>query len=575
MKKGLLYLLFLCSGFIPALHFYSQNFTEDWFFKGEKAIENTKFDSAVYYFEKATSETERDSLLGQCYIKLSYAYKLNANYNQSLGALYKADSIYSILNLPEQKGQVYVALSEHFRMLKDFDKAFLYLDKFEKVLKTHSLPPLLIAQYYSRKAAIIIEGKGDLEGSLNYSLKVIEIAKELNNRELEATALNEIGFVYENLGNLKALDYYNAARVIWEDNKNYRALVNVLTNLGRFEHHNGDGDRAINALKKAIILCDKYGFTVVKRDIHLFLFYAYSKKEEHQLAVDEYMKYHAIVIMEKEAEWNRTLKEVDQKYDLQQQKNINNEERFRAELAEKDAESKTSQRNWFFGFAAALLLLLIVVSLLLVTIKKTNRQLANNLSQKEILFKEVHHRVKNNLTLLKSLLYLRALGSNDGDVKMILEECQSRIHSMAVVHQNLYNEKDVSLIPILPFVDQLLTDINASMSVNTTIVTEGDNPSVDMSKGIFIGLILNELATNSIKYAKPENGQLVISVSIKQEIDNIEILYFDNGMGLPEGVSFEEGAGFGFKLIKIMMDQLDSRMHYKKSKDGVLFKFLI
>jgi len=214
-----------------------------------------------------------------------------------------------------------------------------------------------------------------------------------------------------------------------------------------------------------------------------------------------------------------------------------------------------------------------------ITAKKVaEMQIERTLIEKNSLLMEVHHRVKNNLTLLKSLLFLRAKASNNTEVKTVLDECQTRIHSMALVHQNLYEVDDASKVCLNIFIDELFSDLQDSILPKDTVL-EGDvtgtTVHIDMTKAIFIGLVINELATNSVKYAKPENNRLCLGVNLDIESNKLTIEYSDNGQGVPSEISVDEKGGFGFKLIKIMMNQLDSEMRYSKSENISIFKFTI
>lgn len=193
------------------------------------------------------------------------------------------------------------------------------------------------------------------------------------------------------------------------------------------------------------------------------------------------------------------------------------------------------------------------------------QEVSKQLNQKEILMQEVHHRVKNNLTFLKSLLYLRASASEDKDVKLILDECQARIHSMALVHQNLYDVEDASEVDFNLFLKELFFELESMFDqdrTNIKIDLAVSDFKIDMKLSVFLGLILNEMITNSFKYAFPngENGQ--IRVCLSQVSEKFELSYSDSGRGFPDGFDFKASTGFGFKLINILLNQINAQMQY-------------
>ncbi len=187
------------------------------------------------------------------------------------------------------------------------------------------------------------------------------------------------------------------------------------------------------------------------------------------------------------------------------------------------------------------------------------------LEQKEILMQEVHHRVKNNLTFLKSLLYLRARATNDAEVRLILDECQARIQSMALVHQNLYDVQDASEVDFDIFLKELFFELESMFDQdrsNIKIKLAVSDFKVDVKLSVFLGLILNEMITNSFKYAFPNGEEGSIFVQLRQVSEHFELTYSDSGLGFGEGFDFKTSPGFGFKLINILLSQMDAQMQY-------------
>ncbi len=202
-----------------------------------------------------------------------------------------------------------------------------------------------------------------------------------------------------------------------------------------------------------------------------------------------------------------------------------------------------------------------------VQLKAEKEEVSKQLAEKEILMQEVHHRVKNNLTFLKGLLYLRAKASDDLDVKRILNECQTRIESMALVHQNLYDIEDSSKVNFDMFLRELFIQLLATMEMDSKKIDftlDVRDVKIDMKTSIFLGLILNELITNSFKYAF-HKGEGVIYIQALDLPNAIEINYADSGEGLPDDFDLTQSGGFGFKMIRILNDQLGSDFQYLSS----------
>ena len=186
------------------------------------------------------------------------------------------------------------------------------------------------------------------------------------------------------------------------------------------------------------------------------------------------------------------------------------------------------------------------------------------LEEKEVLRQEVHHRVKNNLTFLKSLLFLRSRASTSEEVKIILDECQARIQTMALVHQNLYDVDDTVDINFSSFIKELFVELHTLFETNKAvgIQIETGNIKMDMKSSIFIGLILNELITNSFKYAFDNIEKPIIYVQVTESESWTYLEYWDNGLGLEEGFDITKTKGFGFKIMNILVQQTDATLEY-------------
>jgi two-component sensor histidine kinase len=272
------------------------------------------------------------------------------------------------------------------------------------------------------------------------------------------------------------------------------------------------------------------------------------------------------------------------KFETDQKETLIQKERQKNEAISIDAQNKTSQRN-----TISLVLFFVVLSLGIIVIAylnikrknellhKSNSELENLAHQKQILLKEVHHRVKNNLTTLKSLLFLQAKASDNAEVKLVLEECQLRIQSMALIHQNLYEEGGKETVEFYQFIEQLFEALKLSFNpVNTEVEVnlQSNQVSLDISLALFLGLVLNELVTNSYKYAFKNKTTGKISLNLAHENGKFVVTYYDDGIGLPNGFN-ETTEGFGFKLIRILTQQINAKLDYTYINHLATFTIII
>jgi PAS domain S-box-containing protein len=201
--------------------------------------------------------------------------------------------------------------------------------------------------------------------------------------------------------------------------------------------------------------------------------------------------------------------------------------------------------------------------------KTAEERVRHSLKEKEILLKEVHHRVKNNLQVISSILNLQSSYVNDAGIKNLLRESQNRIKSMAFIHESLYQTKDFSGIKFSDYI------VNLSNNLVHTYISGGEKVELELKideiflnldSAIPCGLILNELVSNALKYAFPakEKGQLFIS--LKQKNNEIEIVVNDNGRGLPPEIDFRNTQTLGLQLVNTLVDQLGGKIELDNSK---------
>ncbi|MCB7480548.1 histidine kinase dimerization/phosphoacceptor domain -containing protein [Christiangramia sediminis] len=199
-------------------------------------------------------------------------------------------------------------------------------------------------------------------------------------------------------------------------------------------------------------------------------------------------------------------------------------------------------------------------------------------AENELLLKEIHHRVKNNLELVKSLIALQSAQIDDPATKEAMIASQNRVQSMGIIHQKLYQGTTLGSIEMkdyfLNLSEGILDTFNAEEKVK--IECAMDNLDLDVDTAVPIGLIVNELLTNALKYAFPENEQGVIQLSLEQDAEqNLKLMVKDNGIGKKEGLA-PKGTGFGSQLVKLLTQQLNGNMkEYNTHGTHIEFDFQI
>ncbi|MEP4532659.1 MAG: histidine kinase dimerization/phosphoacceptor domain -containing protein [Cyclobacteriaceae bacterium] len=200
--------------------------------------------------------------------------------------------------------------------------------------------------------------------------------------------------------------------------------------------------------------------------------------------------------------------------------------------------------------------------------------LEKSLRERESLLKEIHHRVKNNLQIIASLLYLQSGKFENEDFKKVLEEGQGRVRSMALIHQKLYENDDLKSIPFGEYLTELLSEIKASFGHTMEKVKldiQADDVQFDVETAVPLGLIVNELATNAFKYAFDGIDEGTFSISLRREQEQYVLNIADNGKGIPEEIDIKKTRSLGLRLVKMLSVQLEGE-YAIEAKEGTMFE---
>ncbi|MBL7884474.1 MAG: hypothetical protein JNL69_10430, partial [Bacteroidia bacterium] len=193
--------------------------------------------------------------------------------------------------------------------------------------------------------------------------------------------------------------------------------------------------------------------------------------------------------------------------------------------------------------------------------KLVEEKIKQSLQEKEVLLKEVHHRVKNNLQVISSILNLQSSYVKDAGTLNILKESQNRIKSMAFIHESLYQTKDFSSINFSEYVVNLSNNLIHSYSnfeYEIKLNLDIQNVFLNLDLAIPCGLIINEIISNALKYAfveKQNDGE--ISIEMKTEDENLILKLSDNGAGLPKNIDFRNTESLGLQLVVTLTEQLN------------------
>jgi PAS domain S-box-containing protein len=207
--------------------------------------------------------------------------------------------------------------------------------------------------------------------------------------------------------------------------------------------------------------------------------------------------------------------------------------------------------------------------------KRTEAQIAASLKEKEVLLKEIHHRVKNNLQFVSSLLNLQSNVLQDERLLAILRESRDRVRTMALIHEKLYQSSDLARIEFKQHIRDLALMVFRSYSPSSNAIkldVQVDDVSLAIETAVPLSFILNEIVSNCLKHAFPEGREGRITIQFLQDAHGrFHLVVSDNGVGLPADFSLVDSGSLGLRLVQILVDQLSGEFTYR-SNGGAQFE---
>jgi two-component sensor histidine kinase len=202
-------------------------------------------------------------------------------------------------------------------------------------------------------------------------------------------------------------------------------------------------------------------------------------------------------------------------------------------------------------------------------------QLSATLREREVLLQEIHHRVKNNLQVISSLINMQARQLVDDSSRQALAECQTRVQAIALIHEKLYQSKDYSRVHFSEYAKSLASNIFSATGISPQSVSLRlaiEDVALGVDKAIPCGLILNELITNALKHAFPPPMLGTVSVELHKPSDHvISISVSDDGVGMPDVPELKSSSSLGLSLVHTLVDQLEGELEIVRER-GTTFR---
>lgn len=339
--------------------------------------------------------------------------------------------------------------------------------------------------------------------------------------------------------------------------------------IGKLQNLQGKYISAIESLERSIeIATDDFGDDFYLSQAYEALGKAYAGNHNYREAYQAYAEYDKLKKEIFTAEADQHISLLLTEFDVAQKEST-------IIVQENQIKKQRSRQTLMILIGGLLLMILLLLYNTIQTNKKKNRLLKKQNDEKEFLLKEIHHRVKNNLEVVSSLLSLQSEQVGDSKVADAMQKSQLRVHSMSMIHQKLYQDQSFSSIEMKEYFKSLgdyIVDIYGA-SERVHIECKMKELELDVDTAIPIGLIVNELFTNALKYAFPDNRKGLIKISLIASGDQLHLEVSDNGIGKNYHEKME-GTGFGTQLIELLTTQLEGKMSLSVKKGtAVSFEF--
>lgn len=218
------------------------------------------------------------------------------------------------------------------------------------------------------------------------------------------------------------------------------------------------------------------------------------------------------------------------------------------------------------------------INLASVALQRRRAEIALNksLKEKELLLKEIHHRVKNNLMVISSLLAIQSRYIKDQDAREVFKDSQNRANSMALIHEQLYGSTDLKMIDFGDYLRNLISDLFSTYVLDPNVIIlnmDVDDVNLDINTAIPLGLIVNELISNAMKYAFPDRRKGGINISLRSKDGIIMMTIADNGVGFPEDLDFKNTESLGLQLVNSLIGQIEGEIELDRN-NGTEFKII-
>lgn len=534
----------------------------------------SKFDSAVVYYQKSLSysRAHRDSTgIANAIFSLGIVSQLQGNILEAIDRYTEVEKMFKSLGDERRLSRLYNNLGAMYKKTEQYEAAIQVYENSlvikEKLQDTKGILNTSI------NLVLVYLASARYEEAISISLKNLDYARSTKDLVNETSILINLGIIYTTDNNSakdldKGLQYLIQAEQLLKINSSLVLRVECWTNLaGAYQVLNNPKSASIY-LNKLELLLDK-----ISPEAKISF---YELKTKERLAYGDHQG--AFSFLEKSTEAKHSLissklmdraQELEVRYETEKKERQITELELDKQLSAAEIIENQNQRNLLLAISLGLLAIAGLIYFQFRQKQKSNSLLTEknvviqkSLHERESLLKEIHHRVKNNLQIISSLLSLQSKSLTDTDAQGAISESRNRVKSMSLIHEQLYQEDTISGVDMKDYIQRLVNSLSSSYGLDTERVEVkivADPILLDVDSAIPLGLIINELVSNSMKYAFPGKKTGIILISLHDRMSKLKLVVQDDGVGMD---TFKKSnQSFGLSMVNSLMRKLKAEMN--------------
>lgn len=518
---------------------------------------------------------------GQCYLFLN-------DFPESSKYLTVALKIAEQLNDPVKKAKVYNNIGIIYNKQKQVSEEFKNYNKaLHSIKSTHSLAANKLRNViYSNIGLFYIEQK-QYDKALAVFNNCLEFEKKSNNKANFAMSARSLSKVYFGKKEYKkAIEYAENALTIFKEIGNKSGEADMYREIGAIYLATNQCNNALDYTQKGLKISTQIGELESIKFCYENLAKIHSQLKNYPEAYKNHVLYKKMSDSMFNSEVNNKVTQIQMTYEFEKKQK-------QLQLLQKEKDEKLQikakkQQNLLIAIVMTLLFLSVITIGIYSNLKaykkqkliveQQKEQIQKSLTEKETLLREIHHRVKNNLQIISSLLNMQSEDIEDPKVLLSIQEGQSRVQAMSLIHQNLYQSETIDKVSIENYFKELTNYLSTMYLGNSSTIKveiETANILFDFDTAIPLGLIVNELVSNAYKHAfsKQKEGVILIKITSENQLD-YRLIVSNNGEPLPADFDIHKSKSLGIKLVTILSKQLRGSFSHLNDEKQTTFEVL-